>query len=135
MGIEPYLVASTLELVMAQRLVRLLCPACKRALAGPERTDALRAIPGFDGAVFGPVGCHDCGGFGYSGRSGIFEMMPMSPALRHAAGERGSSQELRELAEREGLVSLRDDGLRLVREGRTSVAEVLRNTHQGILVR
>jgi general secretion pathway protein E/type IV pilus assembly protein PilB len=128
MGIEPYLVASTLELVIAQRLVRLLCPHCKRELAGAERDDALALLPGHMGHLFGPVGCRECSGTGYAGRSGIFETMAMSQTLRHAAGERTSSHVLRELAERDGLVSLRNDGLRLVAEGRTSVAEVLRNT-------
>ena len=61
--------------------------------------------------------------------------MAMSPTLRHAAGEQVGSQALREVAEREGLISLRDDGMRLVREGRTAVAEVLRNTHSGTLGR
>ncbi len=61
--------------------------------------------------------------------------MAMSPTLRHVAGERASTQVLREAADKEGLVSLRDDGLRLVREGKTSVVEVLRNTHAGTLGR
>jgi type II secretory ATPase GspE/PulE/Tfp pilus assembly ATPase PilB-like protein len=133
MGIEPYLVASTLELVIAQRLVRLLCPTCKCALTDAERVDALAVLPGHTGPLYGPVGCRECNNTGYRGRSGIFETMPMSPTLRHVAGERASTQALREAADREGLVSLRDDGLRLAREGKTSVAEVLRNTHAGTL--
>ena len=128
MGIEPYLVASTLELVVAQRLVRLLCAHCKRPLAGAERDDALALLPGHTGDLFGPVGCRECGGTGFAGRSGIFETMTMSPALRHAAGERVAAQTLRDLAVGEGLISLRLDGLRLAAAGRTSVAEVLRNT-------
>lgn len=128
MGIEPYLVASTLELVVAQRLVRLLCPHCKRTLVEAERDGALALLSNHRGDLFGPVGCRECNGTGYAGRSGIFETMTMSPALRHAAGERVSSQTLREIAVSEGLVSLRDDGLRLAAAGRTSVAEVLRNT-------
>jgi type II secretory ATPase GspE/PulE/Tfp pilus assembly ATPase PilB-like protein len=133
MGIEPYLVGSTLELVIAQRLVRLLCTRCKRELAGAERAEALHVLPGHDGPIHGPVGCRECNGTGYSGRSGIFETMPMSTPLRHASGERASSQALHQVAEQEGLVSLRDDGLLLARQGRTSVAEVLRNTHAGSL--
>ncbi len=135
MGVEPYLVASTIELVIAQRLVRLLCPHCKVPLKPDERADALRLLPGFTGDLFGPGGCRVCGGSGYSGRSGIFETMAITPTLRHAAGQRASTQALRELAEQEGMVSLREDGFRLVREGRTSVAEVLRNTHAGALGR
>ena len=135
MGIEPYLVASTIELVVAQRLVRLLCTHCKRELTDAERVDALAVLPGHNGSLYGPVGCRECNGTGYSGRSGIFESMAMSPTLRHAAGENTSSQALREVADGEGLVSLRDDGLRLAREGKTSVIEVLRNTHSGTLGR
>ncbi|HEX3133821.1 MAG TPA: GspE/PulE family protein [Planctomycetota bacterium] len=135
MGIEPYLVASTLELVVAQRLVRLLCVHCKRELSGAERDDALTVLPGHSGTLYGPVGCRECNGTGYSGRSGIFKSMAMSAALRHASGEHASGQALREVAVQEGLVSLRDDGLRLAREGKTSVVEVLRNTHSGTLGR
>ncbi len=135
MGIEPYLVASTIELVVAQRLVRLLCTHCKCELTEAERVDALAVLPGHNGPLYGPVGCRECNGTGYRGRSGIFESMAMSPTLRHAAGENSSSQALREVADREGLVSLRDDGLRLAREGKTSVIEVLRNTHSGTLGR
>ena len=135
MGIEPYLVASTLELVVAQRLVRLLCTHCKRELTGDARADALHEIPGHSGVLFGPVGCRECNSTGYSGRSGIFETLTLSAQLRHAAGEQVSSLALREIAEKEGLVSLRDDGLQLVRDGKTSVAEVLRNTHSGSLAR
>ena len=135
MGIEPYLVASTLELVVAQRLVRLLCVHCKRELAGEERVNALHELPGFAGPLYGPLGCRACNGTGYHGRSGIFETMVMSPALRHASGERVGGQALRQTAEQEGLVSLRDDGLNLVRQGKTAVVEVLRNTHSGNLAR
>ncbi len=133
MGIEPYLVASTLELVVAQRLVRLLCTKCKKPLAGAERDDALMMLPGHSGDIFGPQGCRECNQTGYSGRNAIVETMPMSPALRHAASERASTQKLRDTAVKEGLLSLRDGGLELVRDGRTSLAEILRNTHAGNL--
>jgi len=137
MGVEPFLVASTLELVMAQRLVRLLCSHCKEPLDASARLDAARVLSGFDGPVYGPghasKGCRECGGTGYKGRCGIFEMMPMTAQLRHLAGERSTSQALRKIANANGMVSLRDDGLRLVKEGRTSVEEVLRNTHDGEL--
>jgi type II secretory ATPase GspE/PulE/Tfp pilus assembly ATPase PilB-like protein len=135
MGVEPYLVASTLELVVAQRLVRLLCTHCKVAMTGAEEADARRLLPGHQGLVYAAGGCRECNGTGYSGRSGIVETMPMSPAMRHASGLRASSIELRRTAEQEGLVSLREDGFRVVREGRTSIAEVLRNTHDGALTR
>jgi type II secretory ATPase GspE/PulE/Tfp pilus assembly ATPase PilB-like protein len=90
-------------------------------------------LPGHNGDVFGPVGCRTCNHTGYSGRSAITETMPMSPKLRHAASERASTQLLRDTAMGEGLISLREGGLRLVREGTTSLAEILRNTHAGTL--
>ena len=133
MGVEPFLVASTLELVIAQRLVRLLCTRCKSELSGTARDEALVHLPGHDGPLYGPVGCRHCNGTGFSGRSGIFETMPMSPSLRHAAGQRLGGHELRTVAERDGLCALRSDGFRLVRSGKTSLEEVLRNTHDGAL--
>ncbi|MCK6489277.1 MAG: GspE/PulE family protein [Planctomycetes bacterium] len=132
MGVEPYLVASTLELVVAQRLVRLLCRECRRELAGAARDDALAQLPGHQGPVYDAGGCAACGGLGYRGRSGIFESMRLDQRLRHAAGQRAPAHELRRIAAEGGLVSLRQDGLRLVRAGLTSVAEVLRNTHDGL---
>jgi type II secretory ATPase GspE/PulE/Tfp pilus assembly ATPase PilB-like protein len=131
MGVEPYLVASTLELVVAQRLVRLLCPRCQRALDGAERADALRLLPGHDGPVYGPAGCHECNNTGYRGRSGLFESMALDQSLRHAAGLRTPTHELRRLALAAGMTGLRASGLQLVRDGRTSLPEVLRNTHAG----
>lgn len=134
MGIEPYLVASTLELVVAQRLVRLLCPQCKQALSGQALADARALLGDAEAVVYGPCGCRACNGIGFQGRSGIFESMAISQALRHATSEQVSSQELRRLAEQDGLQSLRADGLRLVRAGKTSIEEVLRNTHDGSLM-
>lgn len=134
MGIEAYLVASTLELVLAQRLVRLLCEACKQELTGQERDDARALLGDPEALVYGPCGCRACNGVGYQGRSGIFETMAISQGIRHATGQSVASQELRRIAEREGLTSLRSDGLRLVRAGKTSIEEVLRTTHDGTLV-
>jgi type II secretory ATPase GspE/PulE/Tfp pilus assembly ATPase PilB-like protein len=134
MGIEPYLVASTLELVVAQRLVRVLCMECRKELSGQKLSDARSVLGDAQAVVYGPGGCRACNGIGFRGRSGIFESMAISPALRHATGQQVSSQELRQIAEQEGLRSLRADGLRLVAEGKTSIEEVLRNTHDGSLV-
>jgi general secretion pathway protein E len=128
MGIEPYLVASTLELTIAQRLVRLLCTHCKQPVHGADYDNALSILDNFTGELFGPVGCRHCNGTGFHGRCAIVESMPMNDTLRHAAGERAATQKLRELAINDGMISLRADGLRLVKEGRTSLAEVLRNT-------
>jgi general secretion pathway protein E/type IV pilus assembly protein PilB len=132
MGIEPYLVCSTLELVIAQRLVRLLCPHCKQPLSGEPRDEVLRYLGDHTGAVFGPQGCRECHGSGYLGRCGIFEMMPMSDELRHLATTSLSSQGLRAVAITEGMETLLDNGLRLVRDGRSSLEEILRLSRKGV---
>ncbi|XHR30212.1 MAG: GspE/PulE family protein [Chthoniobacteraceae bacterium] len=127
MGVEPYLVASSLEAVMAQRLVRVLCPACKevddskRTQALKDRVEALR-----DATIYRPVGCKACRNTGYAGRQALFELMPMSGPLRQALLKGGSSLDITEIARREGMRTLLEDGWRQVRAGTTSPAEVLR---------
>jgi type IV pilus assembly protein PilB len=132
MGIEPFLVASALDCVVAQRLVRVLCPHCKRRVILPMAT--LReygyAAP-FDLEAFEPVGCKHCGGLGYRGRTGIYEAMTISPEVRALALERRSSDEITEMAIAQGMRSLKDDGLEKVRQGRTSVAEIARVVNAG----
>ena len=127
MGVEPYLVASSLEAVMAQRLVRVLCPECKaldtsaRAAMLSERIEALRNVP-----IYGPVGCKECRLTGYTGRHAIFELMTMSGPIRTILLRGGSSIEIKETARKEGMRTLIEDGWRLVGTGVTSPAEVLR---------
>ncbi|MFA9476736.1 GspE/PulE family protein [Phycisphaerales bacterium AB-hyl4] len=129
MGVEPYLVASSLELVIAQRLVRLICEDCKAALPADESAKARRqfgdALPD---VLFEGRGCRSCQNTGYRGRRGIFELMPVTESLRRMILETRSGGEIREHAMGNGMASLRDDGWRLVREGVTTVAEVLRVT-------
>ncbi len=129
MGIEPYLVASTLELVAAQRLVRLICSKCKTEVPQSD-TDKLRADYGdqVPATLFRGAGCRNCLGTGYRGRQGVFEMMPVSDKIRALLLDRASSRDIRKTALEEGMSSLRDDGWRLVREGRTTAEEVLRLT-------
>ncbi|HXH64972.1 MAG TPA: type II secretion system ATPase GspE [Mariprofundaceae bacterium] len=131
MGVEPYLVASSLIMVQAQRLVRMLCPSCRRQRT--VREDDLRAL-GVDAAAFGdaPVfdaaGCGHCMHTGFRGRVGIYEMTAVSEAMRAAVHEGMGLPDLRRLARREGMVGLRQDGARHVAAGITSVDEVLRVT-------
>jgi general secretion pathway protein E len=130
MGIEPYLVSSSLELVAAQRLVRLICPQCK-AKAPQEEVEKLTAEFGGDvvpNTIYRGTGCRNCQGTGYRGRQGVFEMMPITDEVRAMILERASSREMRKLAVRQGMSSLREDGWRLIREGRTTPEEVLRIT-------
>ncbi len=129
MGIEPYLVASSLEAVMAQRLVRLICTQCKESFAPPDK-DALRAEFGDDApeVLYRGAGCRQCQGTGYRGRTGIFETMLVTEGIRAMILERASVGEVRRLAAKQGMRSLREDGWRLLRTGRTTLEEILRVT-------
>jgi type IV pilus assembly protein PilB len=127
MGIEPFLVASALDCVLAQRLARMLCPNCKQRTIVPAevlRENGYKAI--VDLEAYEPTGCRRCGGNGYRGRLGIYEVMKLSSEIRRMALERRSSDEIRDVAVREGMRRLRDDGLEKVRQGLTSVAEIAR---------
>jgi type II secretion system protein E len=129
MGVEPYLVASSLEMVAAQRLVRLICPKCKEELPRSD-VEKLRAEFGNEvpQVMYRGAGCRNCQNSGYRGRQGVFEMMPITDEVRALILERASSREIRKVAVRQGMTSLRDDGWRLIREGRTTAEEVLRST-------
>jgi len=129
MGIEPYLVASSLEMVLAQRLVRLICTHCHEAFT-PDDAQAMRTQFGDDmpEVLYRGRGCRECQGSGYRGRTGIFELLVVNEAIRAMILERASTGEIRKQAVREGMRSLRDDGWRLVRSGKTTLAEVLRAT-------
>jgi type II secretory ATPase GspE/PulE/Tfp pilus assembly ATPase PilB-like protein len=129
MGIEPYLVASSLEAVLAQRLVRLLCTGCREELP-PRDAERARRTYHLDALtnLYGGRGCRRCLGTGYRGRSGIFELMVVTDKIRARILERAASGEVRVVAQRGGMKSLREDGWRLVIEGRTTLEEVLRVT-------
>jgi type IV pilus assembly protein PilB len=126
MGIEPYLVSAGVECVVAQRLVRRLCQCrtevklSKTALVGNH----FEVSRGF--IAYEPVGCVRCGGTGFRGRIGIYELMTVSDELRRMILDKASADALRECARREGMRTLREDGLEKVKRGVTSVGEVLR---------
>jgi len=133
MGVEPFLVASSIDCVVAQRLVRTLCQQCKRRVILPMTT--LREYgyqASFDVEAYEPVGCKLCGGSGYRGRTGIYEVMTVSPEIRSLTLERRSASDVLELAVSQGMRRLRDDGLEKVKQGRTSVSEVARVVNSGI---
>jgi len=129
MGIEPYLVASTLEGVIAQRLVRMICPNCAEEYtpANPERLRVELGAVMPDRLLRGR-GCPGCSGMGYLGRKGIFEQMVVTQELRHAITEGASHARIREIALKNGMKILREDGIRYVRDGRTTIEELLRLT-------
>jgi type IV pilus assembly protein PilB len=132
MGVEPFLVTSALSCVLAQRLVRRLCDKCK-APYEPTEADLLAAgwadIEGsFEGTptFFQPEGCGSCAKSGYRGRFAVIEVMPMSEEIATLVLRRGSSDEVRALAIAQGMVPLRQDGLRRVAEGDTTFEELSR---------
>jgi general secretion pathway protein E len=129
MGIEPYLVASSLEAVLAQRLVRLICKNCKEEYRPPD-LDALREEfgPRVPETLYRGNGCRECQGAGYQGRTGIMEFMPVTEGIRALILERASAGQVRRLAAEGGMKSLREDGWRHVLQGRTTIEEVLRVT-------
>ena len=132
MGIEPFLVGSAIECVVAQRLARMLCAHCKKRTiisAQVLRENGFNAH--LDMEAYEPVGCRRCSGTGYRGRIGLYEVMLMSPEIRALTLERRSADEVAEVAVRQGMRRLADDGLQKVRAGRTSLAEVVRVTGSG----
>ena len=126
MGVEPYLVASSLEAVLAQRLVRLLCPHCKQVDTTPE-SRVYRAKLGIkpDATVYRAVGCRECRNTGYHGRRAIFEWMDSSTEIRSLILKNGSTDAIRDSARRAGMKTLAEDGRRLVEEGITTIEEIL----------
>ena len=129
MGVEPYLVASSVEVILAQRLVRLICPHCRVDLPADEAAK-IRAAYGdvVPEKLYHGAGCRDCGGTGFKGRQGVFEMMAVTDEIRTLILQRAPAHELRKVATRQGMRSLRDDGWRVVRDGRTTVDEIMRVT-------
>ena len=126
MGVEPYLVASSLEAVLAQRLVRLLCPKCKAVDDSPTaRTYKVRLGIPADAVIYKSVGCRDCRGTGFHGRQAIFEWMDTNTEIRQLILRNGSTDLIRDAARRAGMTTLAEDGRRLVQEGRTTIEEVL----------
>jgi type IV pilus assembly protein PilB len=131
MGVEPFLVAASLNLVLAQRLVRKVCPKCKAQVdAHPETVRELGIAPAeVKGLKFYQGrGCSHCNNTGYSGRQGVFEVMPVTPRVRKMILDRGSTQSLKGQAVAEGMLTLRQDALLKLKAGITTVEEVLRET-------
>jgi len=127
MNVEPYLVASSLEAVLAQRLVRVLCPECKTEDVSPTTATLKEQVgipPGVK--VYRAVGCQACRNTGYHGRHGIFEWMDLTNEIRQMVLKSSSSGEIREVAVRNGMHSLSDDGWRLIGMGITTPEEVMR---------
>ncbi|TFG80833.1 MAG: type IV-A pilus assembly ATPase PilB [Chrysiogenales bacterium] len=131
MGIEPFLVASALRLVQAQRLIRRLCSSCKSVGKIPAQTlieigftpEEAKAIQ-----IFEPKGCDKCSNTGYKGRVGLFEVMELDDEIREMIMIGASTSELRQKAKEKGMLTLRQSGLEKIKQGITSIEEVLRET-------
>ncbi|QDU55451.1 GspE/PulE family protein [Aeoliella mucimassa] len=132
MGIEPFLVASTIEAVMAQRLVRRLCQECKKAYK-PDRDDLPSDFPWDEfqeagGLLYAPAGCRRCREIGFAGRQGVFELCTTTDSVRQLAHDRASSWDIRQAALKDGMLTLRQDAWKKAIAGITTVDEVLRVT-------
>jgi general secretion pathway protein E/type IV pilus assembly protein PilB len=126
MGVEPFMVASTLEAVLAQRLVRCLCQSCRQSV-DPEQLDIPQDLTLRDDAtIYEAIGCRQCHGTGYNGRRAIFELLRTTSAIRKLCLENASSDAIRDSAIASGTRTLRDSAWDLVQSGETTLAELMR---------
>jgi len=134
MGVEPFLITSTLELIIAQRLVRVLCPQCRESYhPSPEDLASLGVTLDENNEnkeiiLYRPKGCSLCRNIGYRGRTGIFELLELNDEMRGYIINRVQTEQIRQKASQEGMLSLQQDGLKKVLQGITSIEEVLRET-------
>jgi type IV pilus assembly protein PilB len=131
MGIEPFNVASAVNLIVAQRLVRRICAGCKQEHNYTNEEMHAFAIDRKVGPFFKGAGCDTCAGTGYKGRQGLYEVMALSSPLRRGILKGASSEELRDLAVQEGMLTLRMDGMVKVKKGVTTLEEVVKETAAG----
>ena len=134
MGVAPFNIASSVSLIMAQRLLRRLCPNCKKEVERPPEP-ALKKV-GFtdedlakDWKLYRPVGCDSCRGKGFKGRVGVYEVMPISEEMQRVIMNNGTEVDILNMAYQEGMVDLRRSGLLKVMQGLTSLEEVTANTN------
>jgi len=131
MGLEPYLLASSMAGVIAQRLVRLVCPQCKAAASYPPAALAKAGLSAADNLAFVKgTGCESCGQTGYRGRTGVFEILPIDSAMHDLIDDRADSRRIRDAAVRSGFKSIRDDALSKAVLGQTTLDEVIRVSYE-----
>ena len=131
MGIEPFNVASAVNLIVAQRLVRRICVDCKQQHNYSDEEMHAFGISRDEGPFFKGAGCDTCNGTGYKGRQGLYEVMLLTSALRRAILKGASTEELRETGVSEGMLTLRMDGMVKVKRGVTTLEEVVKETAAG----
>ncbi len=129
MGVEPYLLSSSLLGVLAQRLVRRLCPECRQAYPATEgESEIMQSIGSRAAEVYRPAGCEACSDTGFKGRTGVYELVLVDESLRRLIHDRAGEPKLREACAGAGVRSLAQDGTRWLADGTTSLAELLRVT-------
>jgi len=131
MGIEPFLVASSVNLILAQRLVRRTCSGCRKPVT--LNSEVLRELQMSDaeakgGGFMEGSGCVECNNTGYRGRQGVYEVLPLTPRIRDLVLDRASASEVKKAAISEGMLTLRRDALEKLKRGLTTVEEVLKET-------
>ena len=129
MGVESYLIADSTVGIIAQRLVRRLCPNCKRSRSLREYEAAYMGIPQEEyenTVIYEPVGCQRCNGTGYYGRIGVYEIMEITPTLRGYIARKAPTDTIREAAIQEGMLTLKQSVRRLVLDGTTTISEMQR---------
>jgi len=135
MGIEPFLVASSVVAVLAQRLLRRICSDCKRPYnASADELDRLDLPPGTNQTLYRGAGCPACSQTGYRGRTGIFELMILDDEIRRLIGTKADSSAIKQAAVANGMVTLKQEGAERVIKGHTTMEEVMRITQQEIEV-
>lgn len=131
MGVDAYLIGDAVTGIIAQRLVRKLCSECKKARAATLQDKQLLGAPEEEAlTIYEPCGCKDCGGTGYRGRTAIYEIMPITPKLRNRIHERVTADVLRDAAIEEGMSTLRMAAASKVREGITSIGEMVKVAYE-----
>ncbi|HET7789495.1 MAG TPA: ATPase, T2SS/T4P/T4SS family, partial [Gemmatimonadales bacterium] len=128
MGIEPFNVASAVNLIVAQRLVRRICSGCKTEWNYTDEEMHAFGVSRDQGPFFKGAGCDTCVGTGYKGRQGLYEVMALTSPLRRGVLKGASTEELRDIAVKEGMLTLRMDGMQKVKRGVTTLEEVVKET-------
>jgi type II secretory ATPase GspE/PulE/Tfp pilus assembly ATPase PilB-like protein len=130
MGVEPFLVSSSLHLVVAQRLVRKICVRCKRETDPPREALQELELHSWNGPLYAGTGCPECSHSGYRGRVAVYEVLPFGEQLKELVFERSSAAVIKKKARSLGMMTLRESGIAKVRAGLTTLEEVFRVTER-----
>jgi type IV pilus assembly protein PilB len=133
MNIEPYLLGDSIVGIIAQRLIRLLCPACKKPREATDEEKRLLSIPDDEETpvtLYEPAGCPNCSGIGYKGRTAVYEIMTITNKLRSLINDRANADEMKEQAVKEGMYTLRMAATREVLSGRTAINELIKVAYE-----